>query len=308
VDSIVAGDLLIGNSTPKLARLPIGVATRVLKIASGLPAWGQVDWGELTGKPSTFAPSVHQHSAASSDGGDDIRPAYIGKFATPAAVTTYFRTSDEDLNGVHNVFAPSVASYGYLGATARRWRGVYALYLTLTNDASISGGCYVSGAVTVGLNLDVGGSIRSTGGGATHLFPNKASDNDTIRPLTADYSYVGTSAYYFNSVYANHVKYKEHSAFDALDDIALIRKIKAHPTEITAKGLPSVDWSTVPDELKAYEPEDIVDAEGEIQQPKGYHDFMDLGALCGLLTGAIKQLADKVDELNAKITKLEKEG
>jgi hypothetical protein len=84
--------------------------------------------------------------------------------------------------------------------------------------------------------------------------------------------------------------------------------MRADPVKKSAKGLPLVDWSTVPDEIKAFEPEDIVDEDGILQQPAGTHEFMDLGALCGLLTGAVKQLADKVDDLQARLKKLEKGG
>jgi hypothetical protein len=38
-DSVVAGDLLIGNATPKWARLAKGVNGQVLTLVSGLPAW-----------------------------------------------------------------------------------------------------------------------------------------------------------------------------------------------------------------------------------------------------------------------------
>lgn len=38
-DSIVAGDILYGNATPKLARLPKGADGKILKLVSGLPSW-----------------------------------------------------------------------------------------------------------------------------------------------------------------------------------------------------------------------------------------------------------------------------
>jgi len=47
--AVVRGDLIIGNSTPRWARLPIGVATRVLKSDGVDPSWSQVDHTELIG-------------------------------------------------------------------------------------------------------------------------------------------------------------------------------------------------------------------------------------------------------------------
>lgn len=38
-DSVLAGDILYGNSTPKWARLPKGVDGKVLTLSGGLPAW-----------------------------------------------------------------------------------------------------------------------------------------------------------------------------------------------------------------------------------------------------------------------------
>jgi len=61
-DTVVAGDLMVGNATPKWARLARGTATYVLKAGAAVLAWGQVAWGEITGKPSTFPPEAHSGS------------------------------------------------------------------------------------------------------------------------------------------------------------------------------------------------------------------------------------------------------
>jgi len=45
VDSIIAGDLLIGNNTPKLARLAKSTDGKVLTLVSGLPAWADPTGG-----------------------------------------------------------------------------------------------------------------------------------------------------------------------------------------------------------------------------------------------------------------------
>lgn len=41
-DAVQAGDILIGNATPKWARLPKGADGQVLQLVAGLPAWGGV--------------------------------------------------------------------------------------------------------------------------------------------------------------------------------------------------------------------------------------------------------------------------
>jgi hypothetical protein len=49
----VAGDLLYTNSTPALARLPIGSANQFLGVSSGVPAWAQPSFSNLGGTLST---------------------------------------------------------------------------------------------------------------------------------------------------------------------------------------------------------------------------------------------------------------
>lgn len=64
---VVAGDLIIGNATPKWDRLPSNaVATNkfLRTVSSGLPSWNQVDWGDLSGVP-TFSSGTEVHNALS---------------------------------------------------------------------------------------------------------------------------------------------------------------------------------------------------------------------------------------------------
>jgi len=67
--NVVAGDLIIGNITPKWSRLPIGDELYILKVISGLPCWGQVFWDEIPDKPTTFPPEGHKanHENTGSD-------------------------------------------------------------------------------------------------------------------------------------------------------------------------------------------------------------------------------------------------
>jgi len=64
-DQIVRGDLFVVNSTPKWARLAKGAANKILKMGANDPAWGDVDYTELTNVPSTFAPTAHNVLSAS---------------------------------------------------------------------------------------------------------------------------------------------------------------------------------------------------------------------------------------------------
>ena len=72
-DSVYEGDVLIGNATPKWARLPANsTATKkyLRNYSSGLPSWEQVDWSELNSVPTTFAPVAH--NILSSSHGDTL--------------------------------------------------------------------------------------------------------------------------------------------------------------------------------------------------------------------------------------------
>ncbi len=70
--SPVLGDLVYGSSTPAWTKLA-GNSTTTKKVlsqtgsgsASAAPAWAQVDWADLSGKPSTFTPAAHNLLSAS---------------------------------------------------------------------------------------------------------------------------------------------------------------------------------------------------------------------------------------------------
>ena len=47
-DTIVAGDILIGNATPKLARLPKDANDKILKLVAGFPSWEVEAGGGVT--------------------------------------------------------------------------------------------------------------------------------------------------------------------------------------------------------------------------------------------------------------------
>jgi hypothetical protein len=61
-DTIVAGDILYGNNTPRLARLPRGSNGQVLTLSSGLPAWINPSGGVQNNFSATAAPTVNDDS------------------------------------------------------------------------------------------------------------------------------------------------------------------------------------------------------------------------------------------------------
>ncbi len=70
--SPVLGDLVYGNSTPAWTKLAGNTTTTKKYLsqtgsgsASAAPAWAQVDWADLSGKPSTFTPAAHNLLSAS---------------------------------------------------------------------------------------------------------------------------------------------------------------------------------------------------------------------------------------------------
>jgi len=82
--TVAAGDLVTGNATPKWARLAKGTATYVLKSGASILEWGQVAWGEITGKPSTFPPDAH-HASHQNAGSDEVATATPAANAIPKA-------------------------------------------------------------------------------------------------------------------------------------------------------------------------------------------------------------------------------
>lgn len=79
VDTLVRGDLLVGNSTPKWSRLAKGSSGQMLKMGADDPGWATIGpadvgaaaathshaWGDIiSGVPSSFTPSAHQLDSA----------------------------------------------------------------------------------------------------------------------------------------------------------------------------------------------------------------------------------------------------
>lgn len=72
-DSVVVGDLVIGDTGPLWRRLAIGTTNWVLKVVGGKPAWGQVAHSELSGTGSALLDgSQHSDTAAGTVAAGDL--------------------------------------------------------------------------------------------------------------------------------------------------------------------------------------------------------------------------------------------
>lgn len=72
------GRIIIGDGSD-WTYLTLGTENYVLKAGSSQPAWGQVAWGEVQSKPSTFPPSGHA-SAHTSGGSDAVNHDALTNF------------------------------------------------------------------------------------------------------------------------------------------------------------------------------------------------------------------------------------
>jgi len=117
---------------------------------------------------------------------------------------------------------------------------------------------------------------------AAKITGNAFSD---LFPETSDTGAVGTTSKYWNCIAGNSVWYKALGQFDALDDLALIRRIRGNG-KTDERGMPLTDLGSLPPECTE-------------------NDLINAGALTGLLIGAVKQLAAKVESLEKQLEKAE---
>lgn len=67
--TVTAGDLMIGNATPRWARLALGTPGFILKVSGGLPAWSEFSHSELAGTGSALLNNAsHSDTAAAGAG------------------------------------------------------------------------------------------------------------------------------------------------------------------------------------------------------------------------------------------------
>ncbi|MCS7114546.1 MAG: hypothetical protein RMJ15_07800 [Nitrososphaerota archaeon] len=100
-------------------------------------------------------------------------------------------------------------------------------------------------------------------------------------PLNSDTGAVGTTAKYWNCIAGNSVWYKALGQFDALDDLALIKRIRGNG-KTDEKGVPLADPESLPPEITE-------------------NGLINAGHLTGLLIGAVKQLVAKVEQLEKRL-------
>jgi hypothetical protein len=129
-----------------------------------------------------------------------------------------------------------------------------------------------NGGITMGAALNMN----------SQSIQNLASLNQAMPPA-ADQGAVGTTSQYWNCIAGNSVWYKALGQFDALDDLALIKKIRANG-KVDERGMPLADPESLPEQVTE-------------------NGLINAGALMGLLIGAVKQLVAKVESLEKELQK-----
>jgi hypothetical protein len=142
--------------------------------------------------------------------------------------------------------------------------------------------------------------INSSTGGDVYIFKNLRlyySSYNFFPYANNDGNLGGNGAgtnYYWGSVWANYLKYHtSNTAFDSLDDLALVKNYKTKTETIT---------NTVTKESVDVE---VVDIENSLPHLLDEDGFRDPARDVGFLLGCAKFSALKIDELEAKITDLE---
>jgi len=146
-DTIVAGDILYGNNTPRLARLPKGTDGEVLTLVSGLPSWeaGGSGWpfGKVltvsTTNPGADHSTIAAAIAAASDGDTillDTETFTVTTLTISKAVTII------GLDPINTIITSSTDSTVTVDITAA---GVMFRNLTINwTGAGTAGGCIQS--------------------------------------------------------------------------------------------------------------------------------------------------------------------
>jgi len=129
-----------------------------------------------------------------------------------------------------------------------------------------------NGGITMGAALNMN----------SQAIQNLASLNQAMPP-SSDSGSVGTTTTYWNCIAGNSVWYKALGQFDALDDLALIKRIRGNG-KTDKRGMPLADPESLPPEVTE-------------------NGLINAGALMGLLIGAVKQLAAKVEALEKELKK-----
>lgn len=199
VDVEIAGYATIAAAIANLldsdAMEEIDEATYLAAVASAASGGGASSWDDLTGKPSSFAPSAHSASHATG-GSDALTAASIG-----AAATSHSHAWSDITSGVPSTFTPSshasshqiggsdvignvVNSPSQITGTQNDYSLPSADVVRLTSDAARTITGFVAGTtgrVVVLVNV---GSFAIT---LSHQSTSSTAANRVIVPWSADY-------------------------------------------------------------------------------------------------------------------------
>lgn len=146
---------------------------------------------------------------------------------------------------------------------------------------------YLSGNVNVGADVNVTDDIML----GDDLWPDNVTPHST--------SSIGWSGNYLHQLYTYLCRWKSSQAFQKYDDIALIKKIKTK--KIKTREADKLVNNDKKKKVWGKEVEKEV-WDGATMPKEVYPDgFYDAGAMSGFLIGTIKQLIEKVEQLEAKI-------
>jgi len=113
------------------------------------------------------------------------------------------------------------------------------------------------------------------------------------------YSSLGEQTRYWQYLWAYYVRYKDLASFQNQDDISLIKNIKEKKiTRYQVKGYDKTKRPPAP--IKKYETIKVWDPKTMPKETR-VGEFCDAGAINGFLIGIIKQLIEKVEQLEKKM-------
>lgn len=171
-----------------------------------------------------------------------------------------------------------------------------------------------SGGAIGRLNLKYGGTytdryITLTSLGHMYLWNGSyaldwsGSYGYALEPSTANYVDLGSATMYFDRVYADvyYGKTTTIQAFDKQDDLALIKSIKTKKASNKKEGKSGGRDRYVID-IESL-PEDIVESETDPETGE-VNKFVVLGGIGALALGGVRQLTERLEELEAEVKRL----